>query len=381
MSSRMIQIAEPTVGELELDALRDPIESGWLTQGAKVAEFERIFAERHQTAHALATTSCTTALQLALAILGVGPGDEVIVPAFTWVATAAVVVHCGAVPVFVDVDEATYNLRIDQVADALTDKTRAVIPVHLFGLCAEMDELRAAVPESVRLVEDAACAVGAMHGETPAGALGDLAAFSFHPRKIITTGEGGMLTTSDPAYAERGQMLRNHGATISEEVRHAGPQPYLLPDFDEAGFNFRMTDLQGAIGVAQMSRLDGLLADRRARAAWYTEQLAAFDWIVPPVQPPGFTHSWQAYVARIAPGARVDRNGVMSGLHEAGVSTRPGTHAVTDLGSFRGRYTEPSGGCVTASALESSTIALPLHGRMSDDDYDYVVEQLEVAAR
>lgn len=373
--TRSIPIAVPVTGAEELDALRGPLASGWLTQGPMVAEFERRFAARHQVGHALATTSCTTALHLALAALGIGPGDEVVVPAFTWVATANVVLYCGATPVFVDVDPVTYNLDVHQVGRAVTDRTRAVIPVHLFGLCADIDALRSVVPDRVAVVEDAACAVGASLRGRPAGALGDVAAFSFHPRKIITTGEGGMLTTDDDDLATRAEVLRNHGASVSEEVRHAGPQPYLLPAFDELGFNYRMSDLQGAVGTVQMDRLDGLLAERRRGAAWYGEHLADLAWLRRPTVPDGFEHSWQSYVTVVDEDrAPAPRNELMARLAEAGVSTRPGTHAVTELGYYRNRF--GAGTCPTAAALERTSMALPLHNRMTDDDFTYVAEVL-----
>ena len=374
MSHRFIPIAVPFTGAEELEALRSPLENGWLTQGPAVAEFERTFAKRHGVARALATTSCTTALELALAALGVGPGDEVVVPAFTWVATANVVRLVRATPVFADVDPATYNVRIDEVERVLGPRTRAVVPVHLFGLCVDTDELRAALPDGVAVIEDAACAAGAELRGRPAGGLGDIAAFSFHPRKIITTGEGGMVTTDDPALADRAERLRNHGASISEEIRHHGAQPYLLPDFDEVGFNFRMTDLQGAVGVAQLARLDGLLDERRRLAAWYTEQLADIEWLTTPQVPDGHLHSWQSYVTVVdEETSPAPRNEIMGRLHERGVSTRPGTHTVPTLGAYRSTY---AGDCPVAERLEHTTMSIPLHNRLSDDDIVYVVDAL-----
>jgi dTDP-4-amino-4,6-dideoxygalactose transaminase len=227
MEKRNIAIALPSLGEEEWLACKEPIESGWVTQGPKVAEFEKRFAELHGVQHALAVTSCTTGLHLALAALGIGPGDEVIVPAFTWVATANVVLYCGATPVFVDVDRKTFNLDPGQLAAKVTSRTKAVIPVHLFGLCADMDAIRAVLPKHVKIVEDAACAAGAQYKGQWAGGLGDVAAFSFHPRKSITTGEGGMVTTNDGVLAEVMGQLRNHGASVSEEQRHRGPKPYI----------------------------------------------------------------------------------------------------------------------------------------------------------
>ena len=282
---RRIQISLPATGEEECEAVRESILSGWVTQGPKVAAFEQTFAELHDVPHALAVTSCTTGLHLALAGLGVGPGDEVILPAFTWIATANVVLYCGATPVFADVDPVTNNIDVADVARKLTDRTRAVIPVHLFGLCADMDGLRAVLPQGVSILEDAACAAGASYKGTPAGGLGDVAAFSFHPRKSITTGEGGMITTKHADLAERMEKMRNHGAEISEEQRHHGPSPWRLPDFNMLGFNYRMTDLQGAMGLVQIGKLEQFIVERQQRAEAYCEALADLSWLRMPVIP------------------------------------------------------------------------------------------------
>ncbi len=251
VEKRIIPISRPDTGEEEWQALREPLMTGWLTQGPKVAAFEKAFAERHGVKYAFATSSCTTALHLILAALELGPGDEVIVPAFTWIATANVVLYCGATPVFVDIDQTTYNIDVRQVAQRLNPRTRAIIPVHLFGLCADMDALLE-VARDVPLIEDAACASGSSYKSRFPGSLGLAAAFSFHPRKSITTGEGGMITTNDNGLAKRIDSLRNHGASLSEEHRHHGSQPYLLPEFNLLGFNYRMTDLQGAVGIVQL---------------------------------------------------------------------------------------------------------------------------------
>lgn len=374
---RNIAIALPSTGEEEWLALRESIETGWLSQGPKVKAFEDAFAARHKVAHALATTSCTTALHLALAAAGVGPGDEVIVPAFTWVATANVVVYCGATPVFVDVDPHTYNMDMAKTRAALTARTKAVIPVHLFGLCADMNALRDFLPEGVVVIEDAACAAGATLDGRPAGGLGTMACFSFHPRKSITTGEGGMLTTDDDGLAEAANRLRNHGASVSEEIRHHGPKPYLLPDFDVLGFNYRMTDLQGALGLVQLGKLDGFIAERETWAQWYCESLADIAWLRMPTIPPGYTHAWQAFVTVVDEDtAPMPRNDIMEKLQEAGISTRPGTHAVTELGYYKDRMGLQSGQFAVASRLERQTLALPLHNRMNAEDYAYVSETL-----
>jgi dTDP-4-amino-4,6-dideoxygalactose transaminase len=371
-----IDIAAPATGEEEWQAVREPILSGWLSQGPKVAEFERAFAERHGVSHALATTSCTTALHLALLALDVRPGDEVIVPAITWVATANVVRYCGAKPVFVDVDPATYNIAPDHIAAALSSKTKAIIAVHLFGLCADIDALRAAAP-GVAIVEDAACAAGAALRGRPAGSLGDLGCFSFHPRKSITTGEGGMLTTNREELAARVDILRNHGATVSEEQRHRGPQPFLLPEFNLLGFNYRMTDLQGAIGSVQLRKLDRLIGERARWAAFYRDELAAVNWLRTPTEPEGWRHGWQAFTCWVDEGrSPMPRNEIMQRLESEGVSTRPGTHAVHMLGLYRQEYGIEAGAFPAARDCARCTLAIPLHNRMGEGEYRYVVERI-----
>lgn len=378
--NRRIFIAQPSTGEDEWQSVRESIMSGWLTQGPKVAGFEEQFAEMHNVSHALAVTSCTTGLHMALAALDIGPGDEVIVPALTWVATANVVLYCGATPILVDVDPTTFNMDVTKISAAVTERTKAIIPVHLFGRCADIAGVRAAVPSHVKIIEDAACAAGAHDNGTYAGALGDVAAFSFHPRKSITTGEGGMVTTNDDALADRMQKLRNHGAEISEEVRHHGPQPYLLPDFRMLGFNYRMTDLQGAIGQVQLAKLNGFI-DERARAAnYYREALQDLSWLRLPEEPVDGRHAWQAFVTYVDPDlAPCARNDLMKRLHECGVDTRPGTHAVHTLDYYRERYGLTADDYPHAHACEQQSMAIPLHNRMSEDDYAYVVQSIRTA--
>lgn len=377
MEKRNIAISLPCTGEEEWQATREPLMSGWLTQGPKVAAFEKAFAERHQVPHALAVTSCTTGLHLALAGLGIGPGDEVIVPAFTWVATANVVLYCGATPVFIDVDPQTYNLDVAQITSKVTDRTRAVIAVHLFGRCVDMDALRAGLPADVAIVEDAACAAGASWNGKPSGSLGDVAAFSFHPRKSVTTGEGGMVTTADAELAERMNQLRNHGATLSEEQRHHGPRPYLLPEFNLLGFNYRMTDLQGAVGLVQLGKLDGFIDERARWAEYYCDQLAGIDWLRLPSAPAGGRHGWQAFVIYIDPAkAPMPRNDMMEILQAKGISTRPGTHAVHMLAYYRDRFGFNPEDFPGARDCNDHTMAIPLHNRMTAEDYAYVVEAI-----
>lgn len=377
LAKRNIPISLPVTGEEEWQATREPLINGWLTSGPKVREFEQLFAERHQVKHALAVTSATTALHLALVALEVGPGDEVIVPAFTWVSTANVVLYCGANVVFADVDPVTFNIDPEDLKKRITSKTKAIIPVHLFGLCANMDAIKA-IAGDIPLVEDGACAAGAAYKGTPAGALGTIGCFSFHPRKSVTTGEGGMITTNDDRLADVMSMLRNHGASISEEQRHHGPRPYILPDFNMLGYNYRMTDLQGAVGVVQIKKLDTFIDEREKWAAWYSEQLKDIPWLRTPQVGADYKHGWQSFVTFVDESkAPCSRNEIMEKLQEQGISTRPGTHAVHMLNYYADKYGIQPSDYPGAQAANDYSMSIPLHNRMVAEDYHYVVAVLK----
>jgi dTDP-4-amino-4,6-dideoxygalactose transaminase len=279
--------------------------------------------------------------------------------------------------VLADVDPFTFNLDPADVARKLTGRTRVVIAVHLFGLCADIDAIRAVLPAGVFLLEDAACAAGSAYNGRPAGGLGDAAAFSFHPRKSITTGEGGMLTTADGRLAEAAAMLRNHGASVSGEQRHIGPRPYLLPEFNLLGFNYRMTDLQAAVGIVQLGKLDAFIAERARGAAYYREALSGLGWLRQPLVPSGRDHAWQAYVTYVDPErAPMPRNEIMERLQARGIATRPGTHAVHMLGYYRDRFGYRPDDLPGARDCDRNTMAIPLHNRMTQEDYAYVVDVL-----
>ena len=378
ISERSIAISQPALGEEEWHALKDPVLSGWVTQGPKVAEFEKQFAAYHGVNHAIAVTSCTTGLHLALKAMGVGHGDEVIVPSFTWVASANAVLYCGAIPVLIDVDIKTYNIDIRQLAAKISSRTKVVIPVHLFGLCANVDKIKTVIPDNVRILEDAACAAGAALNNQYAGTLGDVAVFSFHPRKTITTGEGGMVTTNNSELARAITVMRNHGASISEEERHNGAQPYILPEFELLGYNYRMTDLQGALGVVQLNKLAVLISERQQWASYYNTQLAEIEWLQSPLVPDGCKHGWQAYVCLVDENkSPVSRNKIMEHLQERGISTRPGTHAVHLLSLYRNRFGYAAEYFPASNACAKYSMALPLHNRMSAEDYAYVVQEIK----
>ena len=372
-----IQIAVPNLGSEEINAIRGPIESGWLTQGPYVKEFEKNFAEKHRVKYSLATTSCTTALHLMLAAAGIGPGDEVIVPSFTWVSTANAVLYCGATPVFVDIDLDTFNISLAETIKKVTPKTKAVIVVDLFGLCVDVKGFREALASEILIFEDAACAAGASLNGDMAGSISDAAAFSFHPRKSITTGEGGMLTTQNAAIASVAEKMRNHGAEISEEERHSGPAPYLLPEFNLLGFNYRMTDLQGAIGVEQLKKLDSFITERDAQANYYRERLADIAWLSLPSKPENGTHAWQAFVTRvIGPDASNLRNRIMESMEAKAIATRPGTHAIHLLGYYANKYGFKPSDFPNSFIANETSMAIPLHNHLSRRDQDRIVDSI-----
>jgi perosamine synthetase len=377
MTKRNISISLPSMGQEEWEALKGPIFSGWITQGPKVKEMEELFASRHKVKYALAVSNCTTALHLALVALGIGEGDEVLVPAFTWVSTANAVMYCNAKPVFVDIDPITFNIDVNSIAAKITEKTKAIIPVHLFGLCADIDAIKRIAPK-LKIVEDGACEAGAALNGRTAGSLGVIGCFSFHPRKSVTTGEGGMLTTNDDLLAERLNMLRNHGASISEEQRHKGPKPYILPEFDMVGYNYRMTDLQGALGVIQLKKLDKFIDERQLWANYYHKELSNISWLRTPKYPENFKHGWQSYVLFVDESkSPIKRNDLMEYLQQKGISTRPGTHAVHMLGFYKNTFNIQPMDYPGAYAANEYSMSIPLHNKMVKEDYEYIVEVLK----
>jgi len=381
-----IPISKPYFGEEERRALMQPLETGWVVQGPQVAEFESRFANYTNLPNPIATTSCTTALHLALIALDIGPGDEVLVPAFTWVATANVVEMQGARPVFVDIELDTFNIDLFKIESCITSRTKAIIPVSLFGISAPMKPIiELAKSYNLKVVEDDACAVGAKYQERHAGALADIACFSFHPRKAITTGEGGMVTTSSELMTDRIRSLRDHGASKSDLVRHLGNRSYLLPEFNQVGYNYRMTDLQGAIGVVQLERLPWILEQRRRIAKKYDEALRGHPYLRPPVVPPDCQHGYQAYVTMFQPEPptianvtrlNIQRNKLMDKLEAADIATRPGTHAVHMLGYYSQKYSLRPEDFPSAYLADQLTLTLPLYPQMTEPEQSYVIDHM-----
>ena len=364
----VLRLTVPDVGEEELSAIGEVLASGMLVQGRFVAAFEAGLAERVGTRHAVACSSGTAALHLALLALGVGPGDEVIVPAFTYPATGNVVALCGATPVLADVLPDTFAINPEQVAAKITERTRAVMPVHPFGLSAGMAALLPlAEDHGLAVVEDAACALGATCDGRPCGSMGRLGCFSFHPRKAITTAEGGAVTTDDDGLAERIRVLRNHGL-----VRTAG-----WPDFAAAGFNYRMSDVHGAIGAVQLGKLDAAIEARRRLAGVYREALEDIDWLTLPAEPAGRRHVYQTFVTVVAEGR--DRDALIAHLLVEGVESSIGTYALHLLSFYRRTYGYAAGDFPVARALFERTLSLPIYRGMAEADVAHVAGALRHA--
>jgi perosamine synthetase len=346
-----IRLAFPELGEEELAEIAAVLETGQLTMGPKVDEFEQLLALAAGTQHSVAVSSGTAALHLAVLALGIGDGDEVLVPAYTFPATANVVALAGGRPVLVDVDPVTMNIDPEDAARRVTSRTKAILAVHLFGRPARLEEL-----PDVPVLEDAAGALGASHRGSPCGSLGRLACFSFHPRKIVTTGEGGAVTTDDAQLAERVRSLRHHGWSPSDAY----------DDMPAPAFNYRISDVLCALGLPQLRRLEKLLAARERIAAGYTERLAHLD-VVLPAADAGDRHGVQAYVVQVD-----RRDEVMAGLRAEGIQCQIGTYALHRLGAYRDQGPFPG-----ADAAFERALALPLHGRLTDADLDRVAEVLD----
>jgi dTDP-4-amino-4,6-dideoxygalactose transaminase len=348
-SADAVRLAFPDLGDAELAEVRAVLESGALTMGPKVAELEELVAAACGVEHAVAVANGTAALHLAVLALGLGPGDEVIVPAYTFPATANVVRLAGATPVLVDVDPTTFNVDIERVAAAVTLRTKAVLAVHLFGRPIDWAALRSAVPPQIPLLEDAAGALGARWQGKPCGGLGTLGCLSFHPRKIVTTGEGGAVTTDDEALAAAVRRLRHHGLDASGDI--ATPST-----------NYRLADILCAIGIPQLRRLDELLAGRARVAAAYEERLQGV--VELPDAAPGDRHGWQAYVVRLD-----RRDEALTALRAEGIEVQIGTYALHRLSAYVDERPFPG----ADSAFERA-LALPLHTRLTEADLDRVAD-------
>lgn len=367
---RNVSLSKPYIADSAINNAIRVLKSGWLTQGRYVAEFEDAIKKKTSSKYAVAINSATSGIHLSLLALGIKDGDEVIVPAFTWVATANAVELCNAKPVFVDIDPDTLNTNVERILEKITQATKAIIIVHLFGKPFDVLALKNKVPSNIFIIEDAACALGAEIKQQPCGTMGIMGIFSFHPRKSITTGEGGMIVTNDHDLYLRIKMLRNHGQDCESHLS----SPSSMFDCPIVGFNNRMTDLQAAIGLAQMHQLDDIIKYRKELVGMYEKILSDNELLLLPSETRFEKHSWQAYVVLLKCHNR--RDYVMTQLENKGIETRPGTHAVHMLSYYKKKYNMQNSDYKNSYTAFQASISLPLHNHMTKDDVKYVSTNL-----
>lgn len=377
-----IPLAKPYFTRAEATAVNKVLESGWVTQGSKVTEFEKAVCQFTGASYARATSSCTAALHLALLALGIGPGDKVIVPSFTFVASVNAIEYTRATPVFVDIDPRTFCINPHKVEEHLErngNRIKCIMPVHLFGLCADMFNIvELARRYGIPVIEDAACALGSTYNSKYAGTFGDIGCFSFHPRKLITTGEGGMLITPNPEIATKVSSLRDHGVSASGSERHEKNDP-LPPAFDMLGYNYRMSDIHAAVGVEQMKKLPWIIDMRVEIARRYNAGLQDLECLQTPYVPEGYTHTYQSYVITLD--SKRARDTMMTKLAEKGIGTRQGTSAVHLLGYYHKKYGLEDSDLPASAQADRTTLALPMYPQMTDAEQDYVIENVRQVVR
>jgi len=372
----MIPIAKPYLTTDEARAAYDTILTGWITQGPRVAEFEEKFAKYTGAKYAVAVSNCTTALHLAMIVAGVGPGDEVICPSMSDVATANSIKYVGAKPVFAEIDPANYNLDVKDAAKKITAKTKAILLVHQIGMPADIDAFKKLADKyGLKLIEDAACAAGSSYKGAKIGSHSELVCFSLHPRKVISTGDGGFITTNREDYYQRMKLLRQHGMSVNDRVRHESSK-LIFEDHVEVGYNYRMTDIQAAVGIKQLEKLDWIVEERRKIAHRYTEAFKDIDFIQLPVEQEGYFSNYQSYSIYLKDDCPVERNEIMQKMLDDGISTRRGimtSHRETAYKAECAGLSLP----VSEKSCDRSII-LPLYIPMKNEDIEKVIEAFKL---
>lgn len=373
----MIPIAKPYLTEEDARAAYDVILSGWITQGPKVQEFEEKFADYVGSRYAVAVSSCTTALHISMIISGIRPGDEVICPSMSYIATANCIRYVGAKPVFAEIDPENYNLDKDDVRKKISERTKAILIVHQIGMPADIDSFRKIASEfNLKLIEDAACAIGSSYKGKKIGSHSELVCFSFHPRKVISTGDGGMICTSNPEYAKRLKSLRQHGMSVSDRVRHES-NSVIFEDHLELGYNYRMTDIQAAVGIKQLDKLDWIVGERRKIAAFYIEKLKDIEYLGLPVEKAGYFSNYQSFSIYLKEGCPVSRNNLMERLLKLGISTRRGIMTAHRESAYKSYL---PGEILPASEKASdNSIIIPLYVPMDESVMSNVINSLLAA--
>jgi perosamine synthetase len=373
----MIPIAKPFLTEEDARAAYDVILSGWITQGPRVQEFEDKFAAYVGSRYAVAVSSCTTALHLALIISGIGPGDEVICPSMSYIATANSIRYVGAKPVFAEIDPENYNIDPEDVRKKISERTKAIMIVHQMGMPADIDFFRSlASDHNLKLIEDAACATGSSYKGKKIGSHSDLVCFSFHPRKVISTGDGGMVCTSNPEYASRLKSLRQHGMSVSDRVRHESSS-VIFEDHLELGYNYRMTDIQAAVGIKQLEKLDWIIGERRKIASFYIEKLRKTEYLGLPIEKTGYITNYQSFSIYLRDGCPVSRNMLMERLLKLGISTRRGIMTAHREPAYLNYL--PGESLPISEKASDNSIIIPLYVPMDESVMSNVIESLLTA--
>lgn len=370
-----IPVAKPYLGKEEAQNAYDTILTNWVTQGPRVQEFEEKFAAYTGAKYAVALSNCTTALHLAMIVAGVKAGDEVICPSMSYIATPNCITYVGAIPIFAEVNSETYNIDVTHAEKLITSKTKAILIVHQIGLPADIDAFADLCKKhNLKLIEDAACAAGSSYKGKKIGSHSELVCFSFHPRKVITTGDGGMITTNNEAYYNRLKLLRQHGMSVNDRVRH-NSTTVIIEDHLEIGYNYRLTDIQAAVGIKQLERLDWIIFERSKIAQKYNKAFKDIKSVRLPVEPEGYTTNWQSYVIYLNKDCKVQRNELMQKLLDLEISTRRGvmtSHRETAYKNHKLVSPLP----LSEDASDNS-IVLPLYVPMKDEEVEFVIDSIK----